>query len=448
MFSKKGYNYIIVGTGPGGGTVAKELSDGKRSVLMVELGPRLDKTGFMKVARKAFMGKDKQALRSDGDVWIGRARILGGSSYVNMGGAANPPDRIMKEWSIDLADELESANNDLHVNPTPLEFMGEGTKRINDGADSLGWEMIPTPRSVDFTKCIQCGLCMFGCPVGAKWTSLEFIHEAMANGAELLLETEVRRIDHKQGKVLGITAIQKGREIEIEAENVILSAGALGTPIILQNSGITDAGKGLANDIFQTTYGYTEDVGMQGEMVMATYLEQMIDERELFAAPYMYIPFLIQRDIDGKYPEKLGKFQEAQLFLRSKSIDAEHIIGMMTKIRDERTGKVHNDGTITKELTEKDLAKIDEAFEINKKILIAAGADPATIFRGVYESGHPCCTAAIGEIVDDHQETEIKGLFISDASAFPSPLGMPPTLTIVALSKRLANHLKARSKST
>jgi choline dehydrogenase-like flavoprotein len=442
MMTNKRYDYIVVGTGPGGGTVAKELADGKRSVLIVEIGPHMTKTGFMKAARKAFMGKDKEALRSDGDIWIGRARILGGSSYVAMGNAATPPDKILNEWGLDLSIELEFTRNDLHVTPMPEEFMGKGTKRINDAADSLGWKMTPTSKCVDFAKCINCGLCMFGCPTGAKWTSLEFIDEALANGAELLLETEVKRVNQKNGKANGISGIQKGQTIEIEAENIILSAGALATPIILQNTGITEAGKGLANDIFQTTYGYTEDVGMQGEIVLATYLEQMIEERELFPAPYMYIPFFIQRDLDGKYPEKFSKLQEAQFFLRSKRIDANRIIGMMTKIRDERTGEVHNDGTITKKLSEKDQAKLDEAHEINKKILAAAGANAETIFRGVYESGHPCCTAAIGEIVNDDQETEIKGLFVSDASVFPSPLGMPPILTIVALSKRLADHLK------
>jgi choline dehydrogenase-like flavoprotein len=104
-------------------------------------------------------------------------------------------------------------------------------------------------------------------------------------------------------------------------------------------------------------------------------------------------------------------------------------------------GTVHNDGTVSKQLTEKGKAKLGEAHEINKRILIAAGARPESIFAGVYESGHPCCTAAIGKIVDEHQETEIENLFVSDASVFPSPLGMPPILTIVALSKRLSNHL-------
>jgi choline dehydrogenase-like flavoprotein len=114
---------------------------------------------------------------------------------------------------------------------------------------------------------------------------------------------------------------------------------------------------------------------------------------------------------------------------------------MMTKIRDERTGQVMRDGRIYKTVTERDKAKLDEAHEINKQILIAAGAKPETIFRTAYESGHPACTAAMGEIINHNQETQIKGLFVSDASAFPTPLGMPPILTIVALSKRLANLL-------
>ena len=44
-------------------------------------------------------------------------------------------------------------------------------------------------------------------------------------------------------------------------------------------------------------------------------------------------------------------------------------------------------------------------------------------------------------MVDSDQQTEIEGLYVSDASVLPSPLGMPPILTLVALSKRLALHL-------
>lgn len=284
---------------------------------------------------------------------------------------------------------------------------------------------------------------MFGCPTGAKWTSLEFVDDALAKGAELLLETKVTRILHANSKVTAVKAVHKGKEIEIGAANIILAAGALATPVILQNSELP-AGKGLAGDVFQTTYGYHPEVGMKGEIILATYLESVVIERELFPAPYMYVPFFVLRDMDGGLPEKLGKAQQAMMILRSKKVDTSHLIGMMTKIRDERTGEIYKDGTIHKHLTARDRAKLEEAHEMNKQILITAGARPETIFTGVYESGHPCCTAAMGEVVDHNQETEIKGLFVSDASVFPSPLGMPPILTIVAMSKRLAKHLLER----
>ena len=444
MILKKEYDYIVVGTGPGGATVAKELAREKRNILMVEYGPRLNDTGFLKVASKAFTDKTKKPLRSDGNIWFSRARILGGSSYVAMGNAATPPKKIFDEWGLDLSEELEWSRKELRVTPMPEEFMGEATKKINRAAASLGWDMKPTPKCVDFTKCKKCGLCMFGCPADAKWSSLEFIDEAVVNGTDCLIETEVTQVLHENASVRGISAIHKGETLTIKGKHVILAAGGLGTPIILQNSGISEAGRGLAGDVFQTTYGFTDDVGMQGEIILATYLEQLIEEKELFPAPYMYIPYLVKRDMDGGYPEKLGKFQQAQMLLKAQMINTKRLIGMMTKIRDEMNGKVHNDGTISKQLTEKDKAKLGEAHEINRRILIAAGAKPESIFTGIYESGHPCCTAAIGKIVDEHQETKIENLFVSDASVFPSPLGMPPILTIVALSKRLSNHLLSK----
>jgi choline dehydrogenase-like flavoprotein len=442
MNIEKEYDYIIIGTGPGGATVAKELAAIKKRVLMIEYGPRLNATGFMKIGRsKIFRDNNNNLLRTEEGIWIGRARMLGGSSYVAMGNAVTPPSSILNEWGIDLSRELESARKDLRVNPIPDSFIGPATAKINQGAASLGWEMKPTPKCVDYNKCKSCGMCMFGCPHGAKWTTLEFVEDAMKNGAHLLLNTDVNRVTHENGQATGINAIQGKNQIELRARNVILAAGGIGTPIILQNSDISEAGKGLTLDIFQTTYGYTDFVGMKNEIILATYLEKHIEEKELFAAPYMYLPILVTMYSKEQSTTQMNLFNQMRLFLESTRVNTKRLLGMMTKIRDERTGQVMRDGRIYKTVTEHDKAKLDEAHEINKQILIAAGAKPETIFRTAYESGHPACTAAIGEIINHNQETQIKGLFVSDASAFPTPLGMPPILTIVALSKRLANFL-------
>ena len=435
MVPDKIYDYIIVGTGPGGATVAKELASQKKNVLLVEYGPRVSSTGFTKMTK---LSNEQYSVEG---IQIGRARLLGGSSYIAMGNAVTPPPSITREWGINLSEELESARNDLRVNPMPKHLMGPGTRRINEAAASLGWEMKQTPKCVDFTRCTACGMCMFGCPRGAKWTALEFVDEAVGNGAHLMLNTEITGITQKKGEVTGVIGSSQGRRVELKARKVVLAAGALETPRILQNSGIDGAGEGLSLDVFQATYGYTNDCGMKNEIILATYLDELIEEKGLFTAPYMYVPFLIAQGSQGEGRFNRSWLNIARTYVKGLNIDTGRLLGLMTKIRDESTGRVMLDGTIHKTLTETDKAKLEEAHEINKKILIASGAGPDTVFRTRYESGHPACTAAIGRVVDDNQECEIGGLFVSDASVFPSPLGIPPILTIVAFSKRVAKYL-------
>lgn len=440
MHENTRYDYLVVGSGPGGATVARELARAGENVGILEYGPRVRRTGCYHVGRRFFLQRDRRALKSEEGIFVGRMRVLGGSSFFSMACAVPPPPGMIEGWGLNLTREIQWANKELKAGPVPKEFIGPGSTRIIQSARSLGWGMQPTPKCIDFSKCKNCGQCMFGCPTGAKWSARDFVDEAVAHGAKLHLNTEVREVCHTNGTVTGVKAAHKRKPIRFEADKVIVAAGALGTPGILRNSGIDNAGKGLALDVLQTTYGYTRDIGMQKEIVMAAFMDGLMDQG-LFPAPYMYNPLFLVRDVRGAFPERMGMVNMAAAWIKARRIKADRLLGIMTKIRDETNGEVLPDGTIRKELTPHDRRLLDKAHDINAKVLVETGADPDTIFRGMYEGGHPCCTTAIGKVVDTNLQTDIRNLFVSDAGVFAEPLGLPPILTIVALSKRLSAYL-------
>jgi choline dehydrogenase-like flavoprotein len=81
------------------------------------------------------------------------------------------------------------------------------------------------------------------------------------------------------------------------------------------------------------------------------------------------------------------------------------------------------------------------AREVCERILVEAGAERSTIFMTPLRGTHPSGTVRIGTMLDQQLETDVKGLYVCDASVFPEALDRPTVLTIIGLGKRLAKHL-------
>jgi choline dehydrogenase-like flavoprotein len=118
-----------------------------------------------------------------------------------------------------------------------------------------------------------------------------------------------------------------------------------------------------------------------------------------------------------------------------------NILGVMIKLKDEISGGVFPDGRISKPMTPGDRERLKIAEEMSRKILVEAGSDPATIFMTPLRGTHPSGTVRIGTMLDGDLQTEVKGLYVCDASAFPEALDRPTVLTIIGLGKRLVKHL-------
>jgi choline dehydrogenase-like flavoprotein len=113
----------------------------------------------------------------------------------------------------------------------------------------------------------------------------------------------------------------------------------------------------------------------------------------------------------------------------------------MVKLRDDVSGGLLADGSISKPLTPADGERLRRGEELARRILVEAGADAGSLFTSPPRGTHPSATVRIGVMLDRDLRTEIDGLYVCDASVFPEALGRPTVLTIVALGKRLAADL-------
>jgi choline dehydrogenase-like flavoprotein len=117
------------------------------------------------------------------------------------------------------------------------------------------------------------------------------------------------------------------------------------------------------------------------------------------------------------------------------------MLGIMIKVKDDISGGIYPDGKIRKPLTADDTERLNQAYEVCKRILIEAGAEESSIFMRPMIGTHPSGTVRIGDVLDTNLKTEIDGCYVCDASVFPEALDRPTVLTIIGLAKRLAKTL-------
>ncbi len=426
---------LVVGSGVGGATVARDLAIQGEKVTIIEKG-KYQKVGTERRALGFYAGSStyrrllknfSPGEKSSEGTEILRAITVGGSSVVTFGNGVRALQRELETLGINLEGGFKEAERELGVAPLPESFMGERTKILMKASKELGYNVKPMPKFIDFSKCRSCGNCVVGCRYGAKWTAQKFVGEAVKAGAKLVTDTCVDEVIYSSGEVKGVRVHGPSGSSTINADNIVLAAGGVETPIILQKSGLTNAGSNLFADLLVNTYGMIKKGEMKDEIGMATLIDEFHLKHGFILSPvldtnldmFLYLPI----------------FKKTRAFMRRKTL------GLMTKITDDDAGKVDVNGEIHKPVTENDRKKLDMGVKISKKILAQAGADPGSFYVTHVRAGHPGGTAGIGRVVNTDHETEINRLFVSDASVLPKAPGAPPVLTIVALSKRFSEKL-------
>lgn len=428
---------VIAGAGPAGCTLARELSNKGKKVVLIEQGTyskrffgnplgilcRMEKSPHLFPTRRTTEGYS---------VILGRG--VGGGTLLYAGSAFLPGHEYWKDYGIEFPQEMidEAARETWYTMP-PDEFVGQGSRRIMQAANELGIPFEKVARHVDFSKCkIGCDLCVMGCPRDAKWTAMEYADEAVKNGTILLTSTKVTDIIVENGVAGGLKAKGDGKEYRINAKATICACGGIHTAELLQKIGIKDAGGWFTGDPTTFSFGFLkEGKGNAHEHSMAVGWH---DEENgvvycAMAAPAISWHMQFLQDELFRYLARIGKYKK--------------VLSVFEKVSDEGQGTCHPNGKISKRFTDKDWKVFKHARDTAEKILVKSGCDPDDLHHANFVLGHPSSTVKVGVLLDTNLETQVKNLYCCDTSAFPKAPGRPPALTVVVLAKRLAKHLEA-----
>jgi choline dehydrogenase-like flavoprotein len=408
---QKEVDVIVVGSGAGGATVSKELSQNGKKVLILEWGTNEPLKGTLLQAAKMIGVPGKSLLLTNKNLHVLlRGITTGGSSVFYCGTAFDPPFDMLDRYGVDIRKEITELKNEIPVKPLQENLIGPMAKRMSDSALDLGYPWQKINKFIYQDKCkTNCWRCSYGCPFGAKWNARHFVDIAVENGATLMNGARVKKILRDGNKAIGVEFKKNFKTHRVFAPTIVVSAGGIGSAEILRRSGMNQAGYDFFVDPLILATGLVKGIGQGKELQM-----------------------------------QAGMHVKGEYVMTDLALPRDPRLSIMVKIKDDLGGRITDSGGCRKDLRQSDYRKIEDGYRHAKKILENAGA--RHISKTFIFAAHPGGTVKIGDLLDSNLNPGIENLYVCDCSVIPEAWGLPPTLTILGLGKRLSKHLLANKK--
>jgi choline dehydrogenase-like flavoprotein len=489
---------LIIGSGAGGGVVAGELSKAGLQVIVVDKGIHRHYTDYnnRETESVAALYDSKGLLATkDGAITIFAGSNLGGGTTINWAGSLQTPDYILEEWAkeADLPflltkkyqEGFEEVMTMTHVN-TQESPHNKQNQKLWQGSEKLGHLLKLMPRNVQGClahNTVECGYCSFGCRHNAKMSVTKtYLQEAFIRGTQFLTQVEIEKLTIEQGKVTGAVGTYRHEntqyQITIKAKKVVMAAGAIYTPILLQKSGLKHEaiGKNLYLHPTAVVSGlYNEEIKSWQGVMMSAINDEFARMTENFGFKIETPP--VHAGLFGLGMPWLSAKNHKELML--KASQTAHFI-ILTRDKFGGTVKANKQGhaEIRYKLHDFDKKHLLKGFEEAVKIHLAAGATetfiphnkmisykqgdnldslPTKIQQLAWQpnryglfSAHQMGTCRMGGNAKTHavsptgETYEVKNLFVADASLFPRCSGVNPMLSIQALAYWVAQEIKAK----
>jgi choline dehydrogenase-like flavoprotein len=310
---------------------------------------------------------------------------------------------------------------------------------------------------------VVCGSCGYGCPLGAKQSTLRtWLEDAAAAGARLVVRARARRVLVEDGAVAGVDA----GPVQVRCRAVVAAAGAIETPALLLRSGLTNPNLGRWLRLHPATavFGrFDEEIRPWEGTLQALYSDQLRFLDGDYGVKFETVP-LHPALLTAALPWESAA-QHARLMATLPRLSLVAVIP-----RDAGSGRVRigrdGEAIATYRLAEDDARRIRAGLDAAARVLASAGAGeiftaharlqrwadgfPADAFRfgpgrGALYSFHLMGSVRMGaspagSAASPTGETwEVRDLVVADGSAFPTASGVNPMITIEAIA-----HLNAR----
>jgi choline dehydrogenase-like flavoprotein len=252
-------DYVVVGSGAGGATAAVTLARGGANVIVVEAGPWRDPADYP----SSVYG----AMRDMLDGWCatftrGRAywpivqgALVGGSTVINSAIAVRRPGDVFERWQRetgvggDFADRIwqhqDELERELHAEEVPEASRGRSNQLARQGANALGYDNHFITRYVK--GCRGAGQCLQGCKADRKQSlNRNFLPEVLARGGAIVSCAPVQRVRFEGTRAVAVTGRfrhprtrERGCDFVLRAsKGVLIAASVTRSPLLLKDSGV------------------------------------------------------------------------------------------------------------------------------------------------------------------------------------------------------------------